>query len=106
MKTILMSLGALALASTAANARPIVINTQAVPTARVSFADLNLGSAEGRAVLEHRIRATAEDLCVIEGDRALDSRLGGRACYKAAVADGLRQMDEVIGQRVAVGSGR
>jgi UrcA family protein len=106
MKTALISIAALGLVSTAANGRPIVVTSQPSPTAHVSFADLNLDSQEGRAELEQRIRAASETLCIAGGDRTLTAALGGRSCYKAAVADGLRQMDKIVGQHVASGSGR
>jgi len=105
MKTVLISFAALALAGTAANARPILVAAEPVPTAHVRFADLNLDSAEGRTALRQRIHGAAEDLCITGGDRALDVWLEGRRCYKTAVADGLRQMDRIVGQRSAGGSG-
>jgi UrcA family protein len=105
MKTALISLAALALVSTAAHSTPIVVTSQPVPTAHVSFADLNLDSEQGRAALEQRVRAAAESLCNTDGDRTLDAILGGRSCYDAAVASGLRQVDKIVQQRVT-GSGR
>jgi UrcA family protein len=90
---------ALALVSVKANASPITVTQGAA--AHVSFGDLDLNSREGRAVLERRIRSAAEALCSNEGDRTLDSALAGRACFKAAVADGLQQLDKLNQERLA-----
>jgi len=99
MKTGLVVFAALALVGARADASPIKV-TQG-PAAHVSFGDLDLNSREGRAVLERRIRSAAEALCSNEGDRTLDSALAGHACFKAAVADGLQQMDKLNQERVA-----
>lgn len=99
MKTGLMLFAALALVSVKANASPITLTSGM--TAHVGFADLDLNSREGRAALEQRIRSASEALCENEGDRTLSSALGSRACYKAAVANGLEQMAEITQQRLA-----
>jgi len=108
MKSALISFVALGLVSTAANSSPIRVTWQPVPTAHVSFADLNLGSPDGRAAFEERIHAAADTLCFADrdGDRTLEAALGGHDCYKAAVADGLRQMNTIVGQQPARASGR
>jgi UrcA family protein len=108
MKTALIGFAALGLASTAATSNPILVTWQPVPTAHVSFADLNLGSPDGRAVFEQRIHAAADTLCFADrnGDRTLEAALGGHDCYKAAVADGLRQMGTIVVQQTARASGR
>ena len=99
MKTGLMLFAALALVSVKANASPITV-TQG-PAVHVSFSDLDLNSPEGRAVLERRLHSAAEALCSSEGDRTLDTALANHACFKAAVADGLQQMDKINQERVA-----
>lgn len=99
MKTGLMCLAALALVGARANASPITFTSG--PTVHVTFADLDLNSGEGRAVLEQRIRSASEALCANEGDRTLSSALGSHACYKAAVASGLQQMADITQQRLA-----
>ena len=99
MKTGLICAAVLALAGARANASPITVTPG--PEAHVSFADLDLNSREGRAVLERRIRSAAETLCTTVGDRTLDAALRRHACYKAAVTSGLDQMARIREQRLA-----
>jgi UrcA family protein len=106
MKTALIGIVAAALASTAANSAPIFVNANAVPAAHVCYADLNLASAQGRTRLEARIRAAAENLCAVPGDRTLEAYLNGRICYDAAVASGLRQMNDAMQQQASASSAR
>ncbi len=96
MKAAMIMFGAAALLAGAANAEPIVVTTEALPTQRVSFEGLDLGSAAGRNALERRIRSAAEQVCSRDGDRSLKTTLIVRGCYTAAVQDGLRQMDAVL----------
>jgi UrcA family protein len=106
MTIALITIAAVALASTAANSSAINVTTEPVPAAHVSVADLNLNSRADRSLLKSRIRAAAEILCAVEADRTADSALGGRGCYQAAVASGLRQMNDIAAQRGERASGR
>lgn len=89
MKTILIGLAAAAFLSGTADARSIVVTRDALPTARVSYADLNLASVAGRATLQGRIRSAADTVCEVMGDRSLKTQLAVLSCYHVAVADGL-----------------
>lgn len=100
-----LCLAALTLVGTAAYARPAAVVPEPDRAAHVRLFDLDLASADGRAVLEQRIRAAAQRLCSIDGDRTADFVLGGRSCYHAAVADGLRQMDNIVKRNGARASG-
>jgi len=53
-------------------------------TVRVSYADLDLASAEGRSALDARIGAAASKVCVATNDRDLNA-IG--ACRTASIAD-------------------
>jgi UrcA family protein len=81
-------------------ANPILIVTETVRTERVQTADLNLKSAAGRAALEGRIRAAANKVCEVDGDRSLETRLNVAACYSVALADGVRQGNAAGGTSV------
>jgi UrcA family protein len=99
MKTGMVFFAALALVSVKANASPITVTPG--PAVHVNFSDLDLNSREGRAVLERRIHSAAETLCSTEGDRTLDTAMANHDCFKAALADGLQQMDRLNQERIA-----
>ena len=106
MRTALIAAAALALVGTAANSNPITVTSGPAAAVHVSIADLNLNSRVDRTLLKSRIRAAAETICAIEADRTADSALGGRGCYQAAVASGLRQMNDLAAQQGERASGR
>jgi UrcA family protein len=99
MKSILAFVGAAALAATSAAAETVVVT--AAPTAKVSYADLDLNSAAGQARLQQRIRGAAGDLCLEDNVGSLKERLQRNACFAAAVTDGDRQVDELLAGRTA-----
>lgn len=53
---------------------------------RVSYADLNLASAAGQGVLQHRIAGAARLVCVIEDSREMALRSATNDCRSEAVA--------------------
>jgi UrcA family protein len=61
-------------------------------TARVSFADLNLGSAAGRAMLERRVHAAADTVCRVNGYTDLGSLRAGEVCFGKAVDQAMSQV--------------
>jgi UrcA family protein len=66
-----------------------------IPTARVSYADLDLHSTAGRSRMARRIRSAAEDLCK---DNFVDVGIVQplrNDCYTAAVASGVTQVDAI-----------
>ena len=66
------------------------------PTAKVSFADLNLNTAQGVAVLHRRIAATAHAMCDQNGTRDLATQSQSAACRKAALASGNMQIATLV----------
>ena len=98
MKTALLTLAAAAVLTGPVQAQSILVVTEPVRSARVEVADLNLRSAAGRSALEGRIRAAANSVCEIDGDRSLETRLSVRYCYSAALAEGIRQADTLVAQ--------
>src|SRR5207237_8043520 len=72
-------------APTPAVAADIVVAPQAV-TVRVSFADLNLASAQGRAVLDRRIAGAARSICGEYFSTDLQMRALVQDCREDAIA--------------------
>ena len=95
MTRMIIAAAALATFATAASANSSEVIVQAVPTAHVSFGDLNLHSSSGRMRLAGRIRSAASSLCTEDNVEPLAVRLEQINCYQVAVAGGLDQMDEI-----------
>lgn len=77
---------------------PVVVEGGA-PTAAVSYADLDLGSARGLATLNGRIQHAASRLCFEDGRTDLATRLNWTRCYKGAIAQAKVQVDRAVGDR-------
>lgn len=67
-------------------------------TARVSYADLNLASTAGRAMLERRVDAAADAVCGRNGYVGLAELRRAEACHARAV-------DGALGQVLSAGAG-
>lgn len=67
-----------------------------LPTAYVSYADLNLGTEAGMRALHARVRRAAAMICLEPQVRELPRMMAGRKCYNTAMT---RAHDEI--QRVA-----
>ena len=78
--------GATIVAATPAFGADLVV-TRAAPTARVSYADLDLASQAGVTKLEHRVSTAADRLCSGVGIETLAARLriGGVPARKRAM---------------------
>ena len=82
----LAALTALTLISGHAFARPVQADGEAARQTTVSYADLNLNSANGQAVLVARIHRAAEAVCGPEPDsRDLERLPPYRQCMKQTV---------------------
>lgn len=101
MKSIIVAICAATLVSGAAAAKnpTIVVSPTPLPSETVSFADLNLGSPAGQLVLQRRIHSAAGRVCFVDGDRSIDNYMLSNRCFKAALADGLNQMNTAIANR-------
>lgn len=93
MKSMIIG-AALLIGSTNAFAHPIIV--EAAPSERVTYADLNLASAAGKAMLQGRIRAAAGRVCDLGGTPTLEEFGTESRCYRTAVDSGFRQMDIVV----------
>lgn len=91
--------GAAALAVVPVSAEPPVTVTAdtGLPTARVSFGDLNLGSASGLAALHRRVRHAAQILC----GKADSSQLKRLARKKRCVGEAIGGAQTQIARAVA-----
>jgi UrcA family protein len=72
----------LSAAPAAAERAPIFV--EGAPTVKVSYSDLNLGSADGRRTLERRVARAAASLCTETGHKPLQQQMVERACLSAA----------------------
>jgi UrcA family protein len=61
-------------------------------TARVTYADLDLASAAGRASFERRVDAAADSVCRLNGYVGLAGLRAADACHARAVADAMSQV--------------
>lgn len=57
----------------------------------ISYADLDLGTIEGRRVLEHRVRLTARYLCGKLGETDVSSPIVS-SCHDSAVRDAMQRV--------------
>ena len=89
----LFSLGA-AMAA-ASGVAPITISI-GVPTTQVSYADLDLATADGVRALETRVRDAAEGLCVRGGMEPFWHMQAERDCMRAAIAEASDEVDEAV----------
>lgn len=65
---------------------PTVSQAQDVSSARVSYADLNLGAAPGQKALQRRIGIAADTLCGVNTGRENAIERAATACRTGAVA--------------------
>lgn len=76
-----------------------------LPTVRVSFADLDLSKAAGRATLEHRIDAAVRRLCGPSPVNVVAMQ-GYHGCRKAAWSGARVQLAAIYGRDGYAASGR
>jgi UrcA family protein len=87
--------GATIVAASPAFGAELVV-TGAPPTARVAYADLDLGSAAGLAKLNRRVAAAADRLCVGIGIEQLAARLDGLTCRRATIEAAAPQIRHAV----------
>lgn len=75
---------------------PIIVQDAVTPTARVSYADLNLQSDAGREVLQARVRRAADSLCLEGGNVDLVRWTVEHDCYRNAIASAQPQIDAAV----------
>lgn len=88
-------------AASTATAGEVVITSTPGPSTTVTLADLDLTSSTGIATGKSRIAAAAADLCLTNAVEPVDMRMARSKCYRAAVADGHRQLDRMANNSAA-----
>ena len=88
-----------------AKADPVIVTASPAPIAIVSSAGLDLNSPVGLARLRTRVKAAAAELCLANDVEPLDTRLARTKCYRTAVADGYRQLDDLTADKSAASMG-
>jgi UrcA family protein len=74
---------------------PIVVEG-GVPTAIVSYADLNIGSQRGLETLNGRIARAASKLCVEAGRKDIATQLAEAHCFNTAMTNAKADVDRVV----------
>jgi UrcA family protein len=72
----------------------------------VSYRDLNLSTIEGATVLYQRLRHAATAVCDERGTTAVDSYQVWQACYRAAMADAVRKVNNPLLTALHSGNGK
>ena len=85
--------GATLVATAPAFGADLVVNA---PTARVTYADLDLASQAGVTTLEHRVSTAADRLCIGVGIETLAARLDELKCRQDAIAAAAPQVRHAI----------
>ena len=65
-------------------------------SASVNTADVNIATAEGRAIVERRIRNAAQAVCGDAGDRNLKIAAHAQACSKEAITIAQRSLESAV----------
>jgi UrcA family protein len=99
------ALAALIAAPGLAQGESPVIVEGGVPTAVVSYADLDLGSPSGLVTLNGRINSAASRLCHEGGRRDLSMQMHEARCFRTAIASAKPQIDRAIAGRTFASSG-
>lgn len=98
LRAALMGAALIAAPAFAQGESPVVVEG-GVPTAVVSYADLDIGSSSGLATLNGRISRAASSLC-FEGGRTDIARANFEArCFKTAMAGAKSQVDRALSDR-------
>lgn len=101
-KTFALVLIAAGLGAGVASAQPpVTVYGSNAPTARVSYADINLASERGIEKLQNRVRAAASDLCLESGWEDVSMSSARTICYRTATHDGFSQIDRLVAEKMA-----
>lgn len=99
-RDLLIAFAAFAASTSAAAQTPILVEAD-VPTATISYADLNLQSSAGRTNLERRVRQAAEMLCLDRNVRDVHRTAMGYTCVGHAMASAKPQIDQIAANGTA-----
>lgn len=66
------------------------------PVEYVGYADIDLASESGLALLRGRVRGAAKRLCIHNGTQPLKLVMDGRACFAEAITGAEEQIGEAV----------
>ena len=100
MRSSLIAVACILMGAGSAVAQPgVVVTRETVPTATVSYADLNIWSEAGQNQLARRIRSAASGICIDNYKVELEIGRYQRRCFNTALSSGMRQMQMIIASR-------
>lgn len=101
-RTFALTLIAFGLGAGVASAQPpVTVYGSTAPSARVSYADIDLASAHGIATLKNRVRGAASDICLEPVREDLAMSTARTMCYRTAINDGFSQIDQLVADKLA-----
>jgi UrcA family protein len=99
-RSLLFSLvAAAALYPASATAAPIVV--EAVPSVKVSFADLDMSAESGRKTLSKRVAGAAKMVCGTPSGREIKAFSASAQCRKNALSSANLQVERLLATRLA-----
>ena len=78
---------------------PVVVNSDALSTVRVSYADLNLGSLRGRERLYGRVTAAVRAMCQDDNFDSLKVQMAEQHCYANSIREAGDRIDQALKAR-------
>jgi UrcA family protein len=87
---------ALTLATVSAGAQP---REPGARSFKVEYADLDLASPAGQAVLQKRLRAAASRLCLDHGVHPLREQIAQRQCLNETISAAQPRLAEIVSRR-------
>ena len=84
------------LTATGTHAQNSAIVEGGLPTAVVSYADLNLASPQGRQALDRRAVHAAADLCLDNQRAPVDEMMARRHCYSTALSNARFDIQQAV----------
>jgi UrcA family protein len=103
-RSIFFSVAAVAAASLTVGATAATFVVEAVPSTKVSYADLDLTAPAGRQTLERRIAGAAKLVCGTPPSLNLSMITAVTRCHEQAVSSANRQVERALATRLASAS--
>ena len=98
LKAALLGVALIAVPAFAQGESPVVVEG-GLPTAIVSFADLDIGSSNGLATLNGRIARAASRLCLGNAHKDVATKAFEARCFDTAMAGAKPQVDRAVAGR-------
>lgn len=98
LKAVVMSVALIAVPAYAQGDSPVVVEG-GMPTAIVSYADLDIGSSSGLATLNGRITRAASRLCFNNAHKDVPTKVFEARCFGTAMASAKPQVERAIADK-------